>query len=244
MQRLLLICIATIVVTFSYTQTQKSFPEALLAEAKTYEDLSLQTLNKASLLLREGNGFIDSAKVVSRIIQSDLNNPEAGKLISTLESYYLAAYSFIAKADSLAIIAENYKNISLEKTKEAFGLMGMDVAIEKQTTASPFTEVVSITEKINDSKPIISTTAKDLQSNFPASSGTYIIQMGAGNMRMDYFNKIPDIVVVNCRDGVKRFVIDGVFTKQEAEKKRVELEKMGYEQIFIRTKESLDKIRL
>ena len=61
-------------------------------------------------------------------------------------------------------------------------------------------------------------------------------------MDMGYFSKVPDIKTVNCRDGVKRYVLPEYYSKADANRKKDELTRLGYEQIFIRTKESLDKI--
>jgi hypothetical protein len=67
----------------------------------------------------------------------------------------------------------------------------------------------------------------------------YVVQLGAGNMSLDYFDKIRDIKVVTPEDGVKRYVIGVYNTKEEALSAKEKMTQLGYAEAFVRTMDSL-----
>jgi hypothetical protein len=73
----------------------------------------------------------------------------------------------------------------------------------------------------------------------------YVVQLGAGNLDLSYFNKVKDIkkeiISVLCNDGIKRYVV-GIFnTPEEAIVCKDKLKQVGYKDAIIRTMESLYK---
>ena len=43
----------------------------------------------------------------------------------------------------------------------------------------------------------------------------YVVQLGAGNMKSDYFDRVEGVKIVKPDDGMKRFVIGLFNTKKE-----------------------------
>jgi len=251
-------------------------PEKLFSESKDLEEKSQMALHKATLYHQEGNIFLDSARYFSSILKNYPTEVNFNLYMKQLETNYTLAYKYIAMADSMAILAGNYKEMSIIKAKEAYAMMGKDVDVtynsdiaNTQTNHNKFsttnyiaaneTKIIHTSNTIQD-KPIVNEKNSDVatyvnntnvqvKKTEPEPYKTeynindlFIIQLGAGNMNMSYFSKVPNIKIVDCKDGVKRYVLPDIYTKSDANRKKEELMKLGYEQIFVRTKESLDKI--
>lgn len=225
-------------------------PEKLLAQSKDLEEKAHLALTRASLYQQEGSVFLDSALFFNSKLKTNLSADNYRLCMSQLESNYTIAYKYIAMADSMSILAQNFREQSLSKTKEAYAMMGKVVEvndnnkiiqpIDNQTNTSNF--MASSTTKVanvSSSRPIVSNKRDETISQ---NTSFFIVQLGAGNMDMNYFKKVPDIKIVSCKDGIKRYVLPGHFSKTEAAKKKEELMGLGYEQVFIRTEESLAKI--
>ncbi len=266
----------TVSVKSQITKADDYNPEKLFSESKDMEEKSQMALLKATLFHQEGTIFLDSARYFSLILKNYPSEQNFNLYMKQLETNYTLAYKYIAMADSMAILAGNYKEMSVLKAKEAYAMMGKDVDItynsEKVNTqtnnnafstnnyiASNETKVIHTTqptlktknlnEKVNNNVTPInnnSTTQVNKAETEPFKTEynyeLYVIQLGAGNMNMSYFSKVPEIKTVECKDGVKRYVLPLPYTKMEANIKKEDLMKLGYEQIFVRTKESLDKI--
>jgi len=245
-----------------YTNSGGLSPEALLAESKALEDKAKSALNDAALYQKEGSLFLDSARFISNVLRNNPKNENISFFVNQFEAHYMFAYRYIAMADSMTILAENFREESINKTKEAFAMMGKDVQVSYSRSDNPI-QAISIpnsTSVYNASSspislPIVKNTSgnsPNLASNIVTTSSQneiltqqeliYIVQLGAGNMDMNYFKKVLDIKTINCKDGIKRYVLPVAFSKSDANKKKMELMNQGYQQIFIRTKESLDKI--
>jgi hypothetical protein len=69
----------------------------------------------------------------------------------------------------------------------------------------------------------------------------YVVQLGAGNMKSEYFDKVEGVKVVKPNDGLKRFVVGLFNTKKEAIACREKMKQLGYPDAFIRTMDSLYK---
>lgn len=241
-------------------------PEKLLAESKALEEKANFALIKASLYQQEGSLFLDSARIFNNMIKSEPNTNNIRLFVKQLEIHYTLAYKYIAMADSMAILAANYREEAGNKTKEAYAMMGKDVEItynhsvqsiqnvdiQKNTSTYMASNEQASPKNVKASAPasmrkIVNKTNSTLtpsenKSDMTSTEILFIVQLGAGNMNMNYFSKVPDIKTVNCKDGIVRYVLPTYYSKNEAYKKKEELIKIGYEQIFIRTKESLDKI--
>ncbi|MDD3875912.1 MAG: hypothetical protein PHT69_04785 [Bacteroidales bacterium] len=231
-------------------------------ESKILEEKSTIYLNQAAFMHNEGVKYLDSARSISNYIQ---NNPNTNfsQNLSKLESYYTTAYSFIAQADSFAILSESVRELSVQKVVESYRLLGFEVEVSRNTVSNATSQniipaPVQVSQETQEThETTTETTATTTQTEnvivhdnrvtviqqSTETTNQYVIQLGAGNMSMRYFEKVPDIVVVNCKDGIKRFVLPDVYTREEAAVKQTELLELGYKQIFIRTKESLEKIR-
>ena len=227
-------------------------PEKLLAESKDLEEKASLALTRAALYQQEGNIFLDSARLFNNLLKTNLSADNFRLYVLQLESNYTIAYKYIAMADSMSILAENFRDQSVNKTKEAYTMMGKDVEIsynhnndvvqpvDNQKNTSVFVASSDIkSANIHSAPPVINYVKNETTLQ---NTSFFIVQLGAGNMNLSYFSKVPDIKIVSCKDGIKRYVLPQHFSKSEAAKKKEELMKLGYEQIFIRTEESLDKI--
>lgn len=239
-------------------------PEKLMAESKDLNEKSNVALMKASIFQQEGTLFLDSARLLSNFLRTYPTNENYNRYYRQLETHYTLAYKYIAIADSIAIVAENFREMSINKLKEAYAMMGKDVEIvqtpvavteepvknglknpepvpaatENKNKTAAVKKNTEITRKENGNKATII----DNNISLYNENTLFVIQLGAGRMDMGYFSKVPDIKTINCRDGVNRYVLPEYYSKADANRKRDELTRLGYEQIFIRTKESLDKI--
>lgn len=61
----------------------------------------------------------------------------------------------------------------------------------------------------------------------------YSVQVGAGNMRNDYFNKVNDLRISTYKKGMKRYLSGKYKTKTEAILRQKELISLGYTDAFI-----------
>jgi len=227
-------------------------PEKLLAESKELDEKAELALTRAALYQKEGTVFLDSARLFNNMLKTNLTADNFRLCISQLESNYTIAYKYIAMADSMSILAENYRELSVSKTREAFAMMGKDIDINyshNDVAAQPIGNQKNTTNFIASSDNKVANvpsahTVVNIKKNESTTleTSSFIVQLGAGKMNMSYFSKVPDIKVVNCKDGITRYVLPGCYSKNDAAKKKEELISLGYEQIFIRTKESLDKI--
>jgi len=62
----------------------------------------------------------------------------------------------------------------------------------------------------------------------------YTVQIGAGKMNTDFFNKAPNMKIIDCNDGIRRFVIGEYKTKEEALAMREQMIQMGFIGSWIR----------
>lgn len=68
----------------------------------------------------------------------------------------------------------------------------------------------------------------------------YVVQLGAGNMEHNYFEKVVDVEVITPSDGIKRFVTGRFETKEAALVYRQKMIDLGFSDAFIRTLSSLN----
>lgn len=68
----------------------------------------------------------------------------------------------------------------------------------------------------------------------------YVVQLGAGNMEHNYFEKVVDVEVITPSDGIKRFVTGKFESKESALEYRQKMIDLGYTDAFIRTLGSLN----
>ena len=223
-------------------------PEKLLAESRAFNEKADQALMRATLYQQEGSIFLDSALYFNNMLRTNSNTNNYNLYIKQLETNFSLANKYIAMADSMALLSENFSELSSSKSKEAYALMGAN-NIQSNLLIQPVVNSKSTSVKVVSSgmNPSKETSVKQVVNNNKNETTTqnyiaFIIQLGAGDLNLNYFSKVPDIKVVNCKDGIKRYVLAGQFSKTEASKKKDELISLGYDQVFIRTKESMDKI--
>jgi hypothetical protein len=68
----------------------------------------------------------------------------------------------------------------------------------------------------------------------------YTVQLGAGNMDLDYFSKAGDYEVITPSDGIKRFVAGNFKSIDDAMAYKQKMIDLGYFDAFIRSMESLN----
>jgi hypothetical protein len=97
-----------------------------------------------------------------------------------------------------------------------------------------------------ETKGIISSdslTSKLLVATQPDTNTTnvivYTVQLGAGNMDIDYFNKVNMVKVITPCDGMKRFVVGRFITLESAIEFCKKMTELGYTDAFVRTMDSL-----
>ena len=56
----------------------------------------------------------------------------------------------------------------------------------------------------------------------------YTVQIGAGKMKPDYFNQVPNVKIFDCGDGIRRFVVGEFASKEEAYVLREQMASLGY----------------
>ncbi|MCD4679169.1 MAG: SPOR domain-containing protein, partial [Bacteroidales bacterium] len=61
----------------------------------------------------------------------------------------------------------------------------------------------------------------------------YTVQIGAGNMKISYFNKLKNIRLCEGDDGLTRFIVGEFSSKDEALRVRDEIVKLGYTDAWI-----------
>jgi len=241
---LLYLCFFSVVL---YAQTNFEYnPEKLFAESDEYNEKFKQSLISTLQYKSEGNKYLDSIIHYNNLLVVCKDAASKTDYVNKIEGLYVFAYKYIALADSMSIMAQYFSDMALEKAKQGYAQMGLDINdvlknlnnnVENATVYKANSNATS-TVKNEPSK-----TVKPEKSLSPAiEEELYIIQLGAGNMNINFFNKVPDIVIVQCKDNVQRYVLPQHYTKSEAYAKKEELQKIGYAQVFIRTKESLDKI--
>lgn len=68
----------------------------------------------------------------------------------------------------------------------------------------------------------------------------YTVQLGAGNMDLDYFSKATELEVITPSDGIKRFITGTYRSKDDALAARQKMIELGYTDAFIRSMDSLN----
>jgi hypothetical protein len=67
----------------------------------------------------------------------------------------------------------------------------------------------------------------------------YTVQIGAGNMKQDYFSQAEGVKIIVPNDHVKRYVVGMFNSRQDAKACKEKMIQMGYKDAFIRTVDSL-----
>jgi hypothetical protein len=171
---------------------------------------------KAEAVLKDAKFFKNEARsyLDSAYVLSkkaEIDKSNAQLYLLQFNYVYELADRFISKADSLMIMVMAYKDTATLKNKEAESYY-----LQLADSYEPlFTR-----DSLN---PII-----------------YTVQLGAGNMDLDYFNKATELEVITPSDGIKRFVSGTYREKDAALAARQKLIELGYTDAFIRSMESLN----
>ena len=143
--------------------------------------------------------------------KAEIDHSNAQLYLLQFNYAYEMADRCITKADSMMIVVMAYKDTATLKNREA---------------ESYYLQLADSYEPIfsRDSlNPVI-----------------YTVQLGAGNMDLDYFSKATDLEVITPSDGIKRFVTGTYRSKDDALAARQKLIELGYIDAFIRSMESLN----
>lgn len=124
---------------------------------------------------------------------------------------YDLADKFIAKSDSLMSVVDAYKDTAVMKNREAE------------------TFYLGLVDKYNAQM-----TSDSLHPQI------FTVQLGAGNMSIDYFSKVTELEVITPGDGIKRFITGSFTTKEAALECKNKMLDLGYTDAFIRSMESLN----
>lgn len=119
---------------------------------------------------------------------------------------------YTKKADSIITLASFYKDSAVTKNREA---------------ESYYLQLT------DDCKPIIE--SETLKKNI------YVVQIGAGKMERNYFDKVSEVRVITPKDGISRYIVGEFDSKKAALEYRNKMIAIGYEDAFIRTMDSLQK---
>ncbi|HPS18184.1 MAG TPA: hypothetical protein PKY41_13290 [Bacteroidales bacterium] len=197
----------------------------LQEEANSYEHLASLELNKVSIYKDFARTFLDSIQILA--LKAEVDKSHSQLYINQINYYYDAANKLLAKSDSLINIANAYKDSANIKNKaaKAYYLLLADqyepVTIKQDTV------------NINSNKKDLQLTP--IQLSDIDSSITYTVQVGCGNLNMEYFNKISDIKIIIKKDGLKRYVTGNFKSKKDALEYRKKIIELGYKDAFIQT---------
>ncbi len=191
-----------------------------LKEAGFYEKQAQNELTKVKQYKKEAHDFLDSATVTERRAQYDLRNSKA--YMSQFNILYNSSAKCAKLADSSVTIALAYQDTANTLNKEA------ETYYFKIT--DEYQQQVIAQNKIQTEVAVRHDTAV---------SAIYVVQLGAGNMDWDYFQKVKDIQIVTSSDGIKRYIVGRFKTKEEAFAYRQKMVDIGFKDAFIRTTDSL-----
>jgi hypothetical protein len=106
------------------------------------------------------------------------------------------------------------------------------------TIASAYKDSALVNNKVaNDFNIKIQDDKEEI--NGPAINLNYVVQLGAGNMDIKYFDKVEKVKVVKSNDGIKRFIVGLFNTKNEAMAFKEKMIRLGYSDAIVRTIDSL-----
>ncbi|MFH0867097.1 MAG: hypothetical protein V1904_12950, partial [Bacteroidota bacterium] len=143
--------------------------------------------------------------------KADIDKSNAQLYILQFNYVYDLADKFLIKSDSFMAVVDAYKDTATMKNKEA---------------ESYYLQLVDNYQSMLESdtlNPVI-----------------YTVQLGAGNMDIDYFNKVTNLEIITPGDGIKRFISGAYRSKSEALEARQKMIDLGYYDAFIRSMESLN----
>jgi len=107
---------------------------------------------------------------------------------------------------------------------------------------------LTIANAFKDSTSVKNKQAADLclniQQDQPAYNSLnynidYVVQLGTGNINLNYFDKVEDVKVVKSIDGKNRFIVGFFDTKNEAIAYKDKMIELGFPDAFVFTTESL-----
>lgn len=67
-----------------------------------------------------------------------------------------------------------------------------------------------------------------LNQNAYKRNDCYTVQIGAGKMKPDHFNTVPNVKIFDCSDGIRRFVVGEFASKEEAYVLREQMATLGF----------------
>lgn len=166
-----------------------------------------------------GKGDLDIYKI------SILNNKNSN-LISFFNNELQDSLFPEAKTNIAANIADTTK----EETENNF--TDSPVIIEK----TPEPNVVENVKKEVIEKTLISSTSSETsQKNNLEEQICFTVQVGAGKMNPKYFSKInKDLRIIDCKDGMRRFVTKEFSVLSEAIDYKMKLKKAGFKDLWLR----------
>lgn len=143
--------------------------------------------------------------------KAELDKSNAQLYLLQFNYAYELANRSISKADTLMLLVTAYKDTAAMKNREA------------ETYYLQLVDMYAPLFETDSAHPII-----------------YTVQLGAGNMDLDYFSKAADYEIITPSDGIKRFITGNFNTKAEALEHKQKMIDLGYTDAFIRSMESLN----
>jgi len=143
--------------------------------------------------------------------KGETDKSHAERYIMQFNFLYEISTQYVKKADSTLTVALAYKDTASMLNKEAEAFY---------------------LKLADDYKPVLQ--QDTLHPVF------FVVQLGAGNMEHNYFEKVVDVEVITPSDGIKRFITGKFKNKDDAVAYRQKMIDLGYTDAFIRTLESLN----
>lgn len=181
----------------------------MLAAANVYVIKAEAELKNVKLYKSQAHDYVDSAYAYAQKAQTDKSHAQL--YIMQFDYAYALAEKMIAKADTLMLVVNAYKDTAALKNREA------------EAYYLQLVDAYAPLFKADSAHPVI-----------------YTVQLGAGNMDIEYFTKAGDYEVITPSDGIKRFITGKYATKAEALEQKQKLIDLGYTDAFIRSMESLN----
>lgn len=216
----------TLFLLFSFSSL--SFTQGVFNEN---QDTILKTkMDEYMAMLKKADGY--QSKVESELTILSLYKKEARRYLDS--AYIVAKKGEIDKTHAqLYIMQFNFLyDICSQYTKKADSTLLIAIAYKDTATTLNKEAETFYLKLAEDYKPVLQ--QDTLHPVF------YVVQLGAGNMEHNYFEKVLDVEVITPSDGIKRFITGKFKTKEDAIAYRQKMIDFGYTDSFIRTLESLN----
>jgi predicted aspartyl protease len=217
-----------ITLVFLFSFSLHSFTQGVFSEN---QDTILKTkMSEYMSMIKKANVY--QGIVETQVSVVSLYKKEARRYLDS--AYIVAKKGEIDKAHAeLYIMQFNFLyDVCSQYTKKADSTLLVAIAYKDTATMLNREAETFYLKLAEDYKPVLQ--QDTLHPIF------YVVQLGAGNMEHNYFDKVLDVEVITPSDGIKRFVTGKFKSKDDALAYRQKMIDFGYTDAFIRTLESLN----